>query len=243
MITRSKTVYGCVCVCWPRLYNYLVPPKCSALSGWQIAQITMVIRPDIAVDCPPCRVWGCVKATCSPLSDCPREAKKKLFFWWRRDSWDVRESCLFVQSWMWGLLFGRRVMKARLPKLRRIRHWSGGGVAGHAEAQALVVHGRGRNDLGRAHLLHLLDGLLLLALVHKGGRLVVLPWHLWTSSRAATSRQTVSRSHNCIQVSGALALGCPGEFAQHPALLAGTKKSCFQTLPSIRVGLGLYNTV
>ena len=64
------------------------------------------------------------------------------------------------------------MVQARLPELCWIGH--GGGMVGHTTEQGLLVHCRGRNDLGGAHLLHLLNRFFLLILVKEG---VVMPGH------------------------------------------------------------------
>ena len=55
------------------------------------------------------------------------------------------------------------VVELRLPELVRVGDWRGGRVrVAHPREQGLLVHGGGRHDLGRGHLLHGRDGLLLL---------------------------------------------------------------------------------
>ena len=53
------------------------------------------------------------------------------------------------------------MMQLRLPELVRVGHWRLGRVA-HVREQRLLVHRRGRHYLGRGHLLHRRDRLLLL---------------------------------------------------------------------------------
>ena len=70
---------------------------------------------------------------------------------------------------------GRRLMmQLRLPELVRVGHWRLGRVA-HVREQRLLVHRRGRHYLGRGHLLHRRDRLLLLLGVKVR---LVMPRHL-----------------------------------------------------------------
>ena len=63
-------------------------------------------------------------------------------------------------------------MKLGLPKLVRVC-WLG--RVRHVREQRLLVHRRGRDDLGRGHLLHRRDGLLLLLGVKVA---LMVTWHL-----------------------------------------------------------------
>ena len=67
---------------------------------------------------------------------------------------------------------GRLVVQLGLPELVRVS-WLG--RVRHVREQRLLVHRRGRDDLGRGHLLHRRDGLLLLLGVKVA---LMVTWHL-----------------------------------------------------------------
>ena len=98
------------------------------------------------------------------------------------------------------------MVKGGLPKVGRVGHWRGWmvrvvhpGMAATVvvaaeEGSGLAVHGGGRDNLGRAHLLHLLEGLLLVGLLQVAGvRPVVTPRHL------TQERHPMKRQHRAIQ--------------------------------------------
>ena len=64
-------------------------------------------------------------------------------------------------------------LKTRLPKVAWIWYWR----VAHAQGQGLVVHGRGRHDLGGGHLLHWLQGLFFLGLINVRCRTSIV-WYL-----------------------------------------------------------------
>ena len=69
------------------------------------------------------------------------------------------------------------VVELRLPELVRVGDWRGGRVrVAHPREQGLLVHGGGRHDLRRGHLLHLLQRLLTLRRVQVARG--ALAWHL-----------------------------------------------------------------